>query len=418
MTATPAHLPQTGVPREELLRDLRANRSDDADWRSGRIFSLVYATGDDELEETLAAAGREYLAENALNPRRFPSLARLEREVADMVLGLLHGTPGNGGLTSGGTESILLAVYVARETARRAGVAAPSIVTGTTAHPAFAKACHLLGVRQVRVPVGPDRRIDLAAMAGAVDGTTAMLVASAPNYPFGVIDPVAGIAGLAAERGLLCHVDACLGGLLLPFWERLGEPVPAWDFRVPGVTSISADVHKYGYSFKGASTLLYRDVELYRTQWWMDGSDWGGGLYGGPTTAGTRPAQPIAGAWAALRTLGEEGYLRLAAQVRDARDVLLDAVARIDGLEVTVPPDLSVFQVSSDELDLDAVAAALADRGWHPDRQPGGLHWMLSPHHAAVVEDLVRALEESVAEVRAGRTGDGAVPRYGAALPT
>ena len=418
MTVPPARLHATGTPREELLAELRGLRADDADWRNGRIFSLVYATGDPELEETLAEVGREYLAENALNPRRFPSLARLEREAADTVLGLLHGTPGNGGLTSGGTESIFLTVYVARERARTAGVSAPSIVTGVTAHPAFTKACHLLGVRQVLVPVGGDKRVDVAAMAAAVDDSTALLVASAPNYPFGVIDPVAEVAALAAERGLLCHVDACLGGLLLPFWERLGEPVPPWDFRVEGVTSISADLHKYGYTFKGASALLYRDLDLYRSQWWVYDGEWGAGLYGGPTTAGTRPAPPIAGAWAALRTLGEDGYLRLARQVRDARDVVLAAVDRIDGLRLTVPPDLSVFEIGSDDLDLGAVADALADRGWFPDRQPGGLHLMLSPHHAAVAGDFVAALEAAVAEVRSGRAGGGAVAPYGSVVPS
>jgi sphinganine-1-phosphate aldolase len=418
VTATPARLPATGVPRDELLRALRANRSDDADWRSGRIFALVYHPGEPELEETLAEVSREYLAENALNPRRFPSLARLEREAADMVLGLLHGTPGHGGLTSGGTESIALAVYVARERARQRGIAAPAVVTPVTAHPAFAKACHLQGLRHVRVPVGQDKRVDLRAMAAAIDDDTALLVASAPNYPFGVIDPVAEVAALAAERGVLCHVDACLGGLLLPFWERLGEPVPPWDFRVPGVTSISADIHKYGYSYKGASALLYRDLDLYRAQWWSDDGAWGGGVYGGPTNVGTRPAPPIAGAWAALRTLGEDGYLRLAGEVRQARDAVVAAVDRIDGLHLTVRPDLSVLEIGSDSLSTAALGDALADRGWFPDRQPGGLHLMLSPYHATVVGDLVRALEESVAEVRTGRATTAPVAAaYGSAAP-
>ncbi|MCW2778959.1 MAG: sphingosine-phosphate lyase 1 [Frankiales bacterium] len=413
----PAVLPERGVPSEDLLAELKANRHDDADWRGGRIFGLVYNPDDEALEETLAAVGREYLAENALNPFRFPSLARLEREAADMVLGLFHGTPGNGGLTSGGTESIMLSVYVAREVAREKGIASPSIVTGITAHPAFAKACHLLGVRQVRVPVGPDKRLDVQALAAAVDETTAMVVASAPNYPYGVIDDVPAVAAVAQERGVLCHVDACLGGLLLPFWERLGEDVPPWDFRVPGVTSISADIHKYGYSFKGASALVYRDLDLYWKQWWFDDGAWGGGLYGSPTAAGTRPAPPIAGAWAALRSLGEDGYLRLATVVRDVRDVLVEGVGRIEGLQVTVPPQLSVFEVSSDELDMEAVAEALAERGWYPDRQPGGLHLMLSPIHARVADELLQALAEAAAEVRAGRTGAGAEATYGATLP-
>ena len=413
-----ATLPARGTDADTLLARVRAGRADDADWRSGRIFGLVYHPGDDALEEALARVAREYLAENALNPRRFPSLALMEREAADIVAGLLHGTPGAGGLTSGGTESIFLAVYVAREVAASRGVSRASIVTARTAHPAFAKACHLLGVDQRRAAVGPDLRALPAAMADLVDDSTALLVASAPNYPYGVVDPVGEVAALAASRGVLCHVDACLGGLLLPFWERLGEPVAPWDFRVPGVTSISADLHKYGYAFKGASTLLWRNTELYRTQWWLDDGAWGGGLYGAPTTAGTRPAQPIAGAWVALHTLGEEGYLRLAGEVLDARNRLLAGLAGIADLRPTVPPDLSVLEVCSDEVDLHAVADVMHERGWELDRQPGGVHLMLSPYHARVVDDLLGALSEAVREVQGGgRAGSGATATYGTAAP-
>jgi len=414
----PATFPQRGTGKDALLADLIGNRHDDADWRSGRLFSLIYHPDRPDLEDTLAAVSKEYLAENALNPFRFPSLARLERETADMVADLLHGTPGAGGLTSGGTESILVAVYVARELARERGNSRPVLVTGMTAHPAFAKACHLLAIEQVRVAVGPDRRIDMDALAGALDDRTAMVVASAPNYPFGVIDPVEQIAALAAERGILCHVDACLGGMLLPFWERLAEPVPPWDFRVPGVTSISADIHKYGYSFKGASVLLHRDRANYAKQWWFDDGAWGGGLYGSPTPAGTRPAPPIAGAWAALRFLGADGYLEMARVVRDTRDRLLRGIEQIDGLRVALRPDLSIFEVGSDDLDIAAVGDALVAAGWYPDRQPGGLHFMLSPFHAKVVPDLLAALAAAVAAVRDGRTSDGASATYGSSGPS
>ncbi|HET6907857.1 MAG TPA: aspartate aminotransferase family protein [Mycobacteriales bacterium] len=414
----PATFPQRGTDKDALLAELINNRHDDADWRAGRLFSLIYHPDRPELEDALAAVSKEYLAENALNPFRFPSLARLERETADMVADLLHGKPGCGGLTSGGTESILVAVYVARELARERGNSRPVVVTGMTAHPAFAKACHLLGVDQVRVAVGADRRIDLDALADTLDDRTAMVVASAPNYPFGVIDPVEQIAALAAERDILCHVDACLGGMLLPFWERLGEPVPPWDFRVPGVTSISADIHKYGYSFKGASALLHRDRANYAKQWWFDDGAWGGGLYGSPTPAGTRPAPPIAGAWAALRFLGADGYLEMARIVRDSRDDLLRGIEQIDGLRVTHRPDLSIFEVGSDELDIAAVGDALVAAGWYPDRQPGGLHFMLSPFHAKVVPDLLAALAVAVATVRDGRTSDGAAATYGSTGPS
>ncbi len=417
-TPAPTELPAEGLDGADVLAQLRANRHDDADWRGGRIFGLVFHPDDDELEELLAAASHEYLADNALNPVRFPSLARLEREAADMVAGLLHGTPGAGGLTSGGTESIFMSVLVARETARRKGIANPVLVTAITAHPAFAKACHLLDMEQVRVPVDDGYRLDVEAMRAAVGPDTAMVVASAPCYPYGVMDPVEDVAAIAREAGVLCHVDACLGGMMLPFWERLGEPVPPWDFRVDGVTSISADLHKYGYSFKGASVLLHRDVEQYRSQWWFDDGAWGGGLYGSPTAAGTRPAPPIAGAWVALRHLGEDGYLRQAAKVRDATRRLMAGVEAIDGLHITSTPDLCVFQFSSDVLDLRVVADALAEQGWYPNRQPGGLHLMVSPFHVRVADEFLAALAAAVEVARDGRTSDAGAATYGAARPT
>jgi glutamate/tyrosine decarboxylase-like PLP-dependent enzyme len=255
-------------------------------------------------------------------------------------------------------------------------------------------------------------------MQESVDRDTALVVASAPCYPFGVIDPVPAVAAVAAEAGTLCHVDACLGGMLLPFWERLGEPVPPWDFRVEGVTSLSADIHKYGYSFKGASALLWRDAEHHQRQWWFDDGAWGGGLYGSPTTAGTRPAPPIAGAWAALTYLGDEGYLRLAGTVRDTTRALVAGIEAIPGLRLTAAPDLSVFEVGSDELDMDAVAEALAERGFLPDRQDGGLHFMISPYHARVVDELLAALAAAAGEARAGRGSTPTTPTYGSGGPT
>lgn len=413
----PAELPAEGTDGPAVLARMVANRHDDADWRNGRIFGLIFHPDDEELEELLADVSREYLAENALNPVRFPSLARMERETADMVAGLLHGTPGAGGLTSGGTESIFMSVLVARETARKKGIAEPVLVTAVTAHPAFAKACHLLDMRQIRVPVDEGYRLDVEAMRAAVGPDTAMVVASAPCYPYGVIDPVEQVAALALEAGVLCHVDACLGGMMLPFWERLGEPVPPWDFRVEGVTSISADLHKYGYAFKGASVLLHRDVAQYRTQWWFDDGAWGGGLYGSPTAAGTRPAPPIAGAWAALTHLGEAGYVRQAAKVRDATRRLMAGVEAIDGLSITSTPDLCVFQFGSDVVDMAAVAAALAEQGWYPNRQPGGLHLMVSPYHLKVADEFLAALRTAVDGARGGSTTDAAPAVYGAARP-
>ena len=405
--------PAIGRPVDELVAEIRGGRGDDADWRAGRTFSLVYNAADPELERLHEAVAHEYLHENYLNPFAFPSLLRMEREVVAMGADLLHGDPRAGKLTSGGTESIFLAVQVARDHARaERGIAEPAIVLPETAHPAFAKACHYLDVTEVRVPVGPDGRADLAATAAAVDDRTALVVGSAPCYPFGVVDPRPELATLAAERGALCHVDACLGGWLLPFLERLGEPVPPWDMRVEGVTSLSADVHKYGWSFKGASLLLHRDEDLLKRQYFLfDG--WPGGLYGSATTAGTRPAAPIAAAWATVRYLGMEGYLRLADQVRAASARFRAGIEAIDGLHVTGDPVPGIMEIAADPgsgIDMGAVGDVMDDRGWHLDRQQGGLHAIISPSHLAAADAFLADLADAVAHHGPSR---GVEARYG-----
>jgi len=321
----------------------------------------------------------------------------MELDVIAMATGLLGTAPDAGSLTSGGTESIFMAVQVARDHARSMrGIAEPVIVTPSTAHPAFAKAAKYLDVEHVKVPVGADGRADTAATEAAIGERTALVVGSAPCYPYGVIDPIEELAAMADDRGILFHTDACLGGWLLPWWERLGEPVAPWDFRVRGVTSISADVHKYGYTFKGASVVAYRNRELLQHQFfWYD--DWPGGLYASGTSAGTRSAAPIAGAWAAINHLGVDGYMRLAEQVRDTTRRFLDGIDSIPGLEVSHRPDMSLFEFGSSTLDMGAVGDVMDDRGWNLDRQQGGLHLMISPYHASVVEDFLSDLEFAAA---------------------
>jgi sphinganine-1-phosphate aldolase len=406
--------PASGRPADAVAADIRSRRGGDADWRRGRTFSLVYNPSDPELERLHQAVALEYLHENYLNPFAFPSLLQMEREVVAMGADLLHGNPRGGKLTSGGTESLFLAVQVARDHARQVrGIAEPTIVLPATAHPALAKACHYLDVAEVRVPVHADGRADPAAVAAAVDDRTALVVGSAPCYPYGVVDPIPELAAVAAEAGALCHVDACLGGWLLPFLQRLGEPIPPWDFRVDGVTSLSADIHKYGWCFKGASLLLHRDEDVLRHQYFLfDG--WPGGLYGSATTAGTRPAAPIAAAWATVVHLGEEGYLRLTAQVRDAARRFRDGIAAIDGLRVTGDPVPGVLEIASDTHDLAAVADIMDDRGWHLDRQQGGLHAIVSPSHVDAVDQFLADLAEAVAAHGESR---GVEARYGGAPP-
>jgi len=404
--------PSAGRPADDLLAEVRTLRRDDLAWRDGHAFGLVYDADDAELDRVLEGVAAELLHENALNPFRYRTLLKMETEVVDAAKALFGGSAAT--LTSGGSESIFLAVAGARAWARDRGIADPTLLCTDTAHPAFAKACAYLGVEMVRLPHGPDGRAVPEAYERAVDRRTALLVASAPCYPFGVIDPITDIAAVALERDRLCHVDACLGGWLLPWWERLGQPVPPWDFRVDGVTSLSADVHKYGYTFKGASTLLHRDADLAGHLVFLY-DDWPGGLYASSTAAGTRPGPPIAGAWAAIMHLGAAGYLRLAARVLDATRRMTEGIRAIDGLGITSDPDLSIFEISSTTVDLAAVGDRMEERGWSLDRQPGGLHLTLSPGHDRVVDEFLDDLARAVAAPGASR-GAGAV--YGGIAPT
>lgn len=393
----PARIPEHGRDAAELLATIEARHAEDIDWRGGRAFSLVYNVDDHTHEELLEQVGVRYLHDNALNPFKYPSVLQMELDVIAMAADLLGTAPNAGAVSSGGTESIFLAVQVARDHARKTrGIAEPVLLTPSTAHPAFAKAAKYLDVEHVLVPVGADGRADVAATEAAITDRTGLVVGSAPCYPYGVIDPIGELAGLASERGILFHTDACLGGWLLPWWERLGREVPPWDFRVPGVTSISADVHKYGYTFKGASVVLYRSRELLQHQFfWYD--DWPGGLYASGTSAGTRSAAPIAGAWAAINHLGVDGYLRLAEIVAATTDRFRAGIDAIDGLRVTHQPDMSLFEFGSDTLDIGAVADVMDDKGWNLDRQQGGLHLMVSPYHAHIVDRFLADLADAAA---------------------
>ncbi|MCB1256116.1 MAG: aspartate aminotransferase family protein [Microthrixaceae bacterium] len=404
----PGGLSTTGTPVDEILEDLRLERSGDLDWRGGRAFSLVYNADDPELERLQHEVAAMFLHENALNPFRYQTLLRMEGEILEMAKGLFGA--GHAALTSGGTESIFMAVQTARDDARARGVTNPNLVCAITAHPAFAKACHYLGVEMVTTSCASDGRADPNAFAGAINDSTALIVASAPCYPYGVIDPIEEIASLARRTNKLFHVDACLGGYILPFWEALGEQVAPWDFRVEGVTSMSADIHKYGYSFKGTSTVLYRDHDLYQRQIFMYDA-WPGGMYASASSAGTRPGAPIAAAWATLTHLGVDGYMRLDRRVLNATRGFRSAISDVAGLDVTSNPDLSVFEFglapdAPEDLDIAVIGDAMDDRGWNLDRQQGGLHVMLSPGHDRSVDAFRVDLAEAVTHRGAARDAD------------
>jgi glutamate/tyrosine decarboxylase-like PLP-dependent enzyme len=319
-------------------------------------------------------------------------------------------------MTSGGTESILMAVKTARDFARaERGITEPEMVLPASVHPAFQKAAHYFGVKALNVPLAPDFRADVEAMRAAIGPRTVLVVGSAPAYPHGVMDPIAELAALAREKGVLFHVDACLGGFLLPFARRLGHELPDFDFAVPGVTSLSADLHKYGYAAKGASLILYRTPELRRHQFFTY-SDWCGGIYASPSMAGTRPGGAIAAAWAILKYLGEEGYLRLSRTVLDTARTLREGISAVPGLKLLGQPQLSVFSFSSDTLDVYALGDAMEARGWKLDRQmgPPALHLMVTPVHATVVEPFLADLRACAASLASGEPApDGSAAMYG-----
>ncbi|MCB1000299.1 MAG: aspartate aminotransferase family protein [Acidimicrobiales bacterium] len=407
-------LPHEGMPVDDVLDQLRAKRTRDVDWAAGRTFGMVY-DGGPSVHEVAERTALEFLHENALNTKAFPSLGAVQSEVVRWTAGLFHGPDtASGFLTSGGTESILCAVLAARERGKaERGVTRPEMVIAESAHAAFHKAAHLFGVTVHKTKVRADWTADVDEMAAAVNDRTVLVVGSAPQYPQGVIDPIPAIAALAASVGASCHVDACMGGFVLPFAEMLGRDVPPWDFRVPGVTSISADVHKLGYAPKGVSVILYTSPELRAHQTFVF-DDWLGGFYASPNLQGTRPGAPMAMGWAVMRHLGVEGYLRLTADALDTADRMRAAVASVDGIRVLGEGRYHLVAIAADDqahhgpIDVFALGDALLAKGWFHDRQapPESLHSTVSHGNAAVIDDWVAALEQSVAEVRGTRTDD------------
>jgi sphinganine-1-phosphate aldolase len=401
---------ETGRPWDALKEELEAAKSGDYAWRRGRMAVYVFHR-DEALERVQKGAYLAYFTENNLGQRAFPSLKRLEEEVVGMGLSLLHAPPGAGGtFTSGGSESIFLSMLAAREQGRERGIAAGgNIVLPDTAHLTFDRAAWYLGLEARRIPVGPDLRADVAAMERAVDAGTVAIVGSAPCYPFGVFDPIEALGQVALRRngGLWLHVDACVGGFLSPFAARLGHPIPGWDFRVPGVTAVSADIHKHGMAAKGASLLLLREDALRRLHR-FESRAWQRGPYVAYTSQGTRPGGAVAAAWAVMRYLGEDGYLDCARRIMGAKRAMTEGIAAIPGLQVLSPSDLSIFVYRAADpaaLDIGKVAAALDRRGWLPGRQqePDGMHLHLNPVHAGIVEEYLRDLREAVVEAREGR---------------
>ncbi|MBI4831273.1 MAG: aspartate aminotransferase family protein [Candidatus Lindowbacteria bacterium] len=418
MSSEKAKLPAKGIPRQEILEEMKQLHKDDANWREGRTWSLVYYAGE-EHTNFLKSAYTEFFSENGLSPMAFPSLKKFEKEVVAMTADMLGGgDDATGSMTSGGSESILMAVKTHRDWFRavRPEIKESEMILPASVHPAFEKAAHYFDIKPVHIPLRADLRADVDAVRQAINKNTILIVGSAPCYPYGLVDPIAEMAAAAAEHGIGMHVDACLGGYLLPFAKKLGYPIPDFDFSVPGVTSISADVHKYGFAAKGASTVLYRNAEIRRHQFFVY-SEWCGGMYLSPTMTGTRPAGAIGAAWATLRAMGEDGYIRNAERIMKTAKALMDGVNAIPGLYVLGKPDMSVFAFTSDEMNIFAVGDGMEARGWHIDWQqkPSALHVMVTMAHEGVIKQFLSDLRESVEHVRAhpSTASEGSAPLYG-----
>jgi glutamate/tyrosine decarboxylase-like PLP-dependent enzyme len=397
--------PARGRAADEVLRELETMKAADADWRSGRVPLYVFGATPG-VEAVGKAAFNAFFTENALGAKRaFASLRRMEDEVVAMALDLFGAPEGaTGCMTTGGTESIVLAVQACRdhERARRAmpGLRG-NMVLPETAHPAFDKAAHLMDIEVRRVPARADFRADPRAMAGAIDDATILVVGSAPCFPFGVVDPIEEIAELALSRGKWMHVDACVGGYLAPFARRIGRPVPAFDLSVPGVASLSADLHKFGFCPKPASTLFFRSA-AHAERLGFDMDVWPNGRFRTATVVGTRPGGGVAAAWATLQHLGSEGYEAIAARLMAMVDRYRAGISAIEGLHVHGEPHLSVVAFGASGYDVFRVAEEMEKRGWVPGltQRPRGIHRMMSLLHEPAMPGYLADLAACAAAVR------------------
>lgn len=434
-------LPQKGVPHAELLETMQKMKKQETNSDEGKIFAYIYTLSDDHFQLQREAFDlfsekighsvdhdalvkefhHGFLHENALNPMLFPSLRKMETEVVRMTASMLNGgDDALGFMTSGGTESNVMAVKTFRDRAQKLfpHITEPEIVAPRTIHPTIDKAAQYFGMKVVHTPLGPDFGADVKAMEKAIGPNTVMLAASAPQFCHGIMDPIEEIAALAHRRGLPLHIDACFGGYMLPWVEKLGYPVQKFDFRNPGVTSISADIHKYGYSIKGSSVIIYRNADIRKYQIFSY-AEWPGGLYGSPSMAGTRPGGNIAAAWASMMALGVEGYMERAKVLMETTNKLKEGVNKIQGLYVLGKPVMTCFSIGSSDPDVDiqAVADAMGKKGWHMERQqnPSCLHCSILPHHVTVSDSLLKDLEDSTQEVKKNKAlaNEGTAAMYG-----
>lgn len=401
-------IPESGISREQLLEQLDGEmREEDINPYSGKAFGLSYIESK-EHNEFLKKVYTSFLLENALNPMAYPSLKTMETEVIAMAAWMLNGNrKTTGTMTSGGTESILMSVKTHRDWAEDTkGITNPEIILPNTVHPAFDKAAHFFKVKPIHVPIREDFRVDVDAVNEAITENTVLIVGSAPCYPYGVIDPIEELSEIAKDKNIGCHVDSCLGGFMLPWVEKLGYPIfNKFDFRLPGVTSISADLHKYGYAAKPASVIVYKSDKIRKYQFYVY-SDWCGGIYGSPSAPGTRPGGAIAAAWAAMKSLGQDGYMTAAKDVMEITKRFTNGINKIDGLHVMGDPDMAVYAYTFDDdikFNFYKYVDILENKGgWMINRMqnPPAAHHMTSRVHEPIIEEFLTDAEWAMEKIK------------------
>lgn len=412
-------MPSSGREGQEILTQLDAFKAEDPEYKNGKVWSLVYYI-DEAHQEFLKDAYFKYSSENGLNPTAFKSLKKMESDVISATADILNGTEEVCGVvTSGGTESCLMAVKTYRDMARdKRGVKKPEMIIPETAHVAWYKASEYFNVKIRQVPLDDNLVPDLKKLKKMINRNTVMILGSAPEYPHGTIDPIEAMGEIAQAKHIPLHVDACVGGFILPFMEMNGENIPKWDYRVPGVTSISADIHKYGYAAKGASTITYRNLDYLRYQMFVQ-PNWSGGVFASSALLGTRPGGGYAAAWAALQYFGIDGYKKLAAETLEAVNKIKQAINEIPELEIMGNPQgpLLAYQACDPNVNIFAVGDQMDELGWkvNKNQKPDGLHAMVTAQHLKVVDDYIADLKEAVATVKANPdlANQGGAATYG-----
>ncbi|CAA2984325.1 sphingosine-1-phosphate lyase [Olea europaea subsp. europaea] len=418
-------LPSAGL-RAMVIEKMKEEKQKDAKWQ-GKCSGTVYIGGN-EYEghfSLINEACSMFAHTNPLHLDVFQSVVRFEAEVVAMTAALLGSkekTSGGqicGNMTSGGTESIVLAVKASRDYMKaKKGITRPEMIIPASAHSAYDKAAHYFNIKLCRVPANKDFRADVKAIKRHINRNTILIVGSAPGFPHGIIDPIEELGELATTLSICFHVDLCLGGFVLPFARKLGYPVPPFDFSVQGVTSISVDVHKYGLAPKGTSVILYRDHDIRKHQF-VAVTEWTGGLYVSPTVAGSRPGGLIAGAWAAMMSLGLEGYLDNTRAIMEASKRMEKGVREIPDLYIVGRPDMTIVAFGSDVIDIFEVNDIMSAKGWHLNalQRPNSIHMCVTLQHVPVIEDFLKDLKDSVQTVKAnpGPISGGLAPIYGAA---